>query len=606
MAEECPVCINAYTKQYRKRVECGYCGVACCSACLQQYVLTLQGDPHCMGCKRRMDGEFLASHLPRTFMLGRYKEHRERVLLEREKALLPASQDLLQNYRTAQGLRESLGDLDRERRQLLQRVYELNTEMAGVKNRAEAIERSQYTVGDNTAHGGTATERRQFVRACPMDGCRGFLSTAWRCGTCETWVCKDCGEPKLNGQRDEEHRCDPAAAASHALLQKDSRPCPQCASMIFKVDGCFGAGVAVRLWGGGTKPAEHIQEGDTLVGDDGQPRRVVRTMRGEDEMFRVHQWPGEPYTVSSRHLLVLTFLGELFEMTVHDFLHATPPRHRALLRGVGPGGEEREIAVLSQGRGRYYGWEVEGPGEVEATSLRRTDSAHLCAGPSPSPSSRRFLLADGTVVHNCDQMWCTQCHVAFSWRTGQVVTNGVVHNPHYYAWVRSRNDGRVPRNPGDVPCGGDALPSIYTVDGFLRRHPSELRTAEGQELRGLHRAVRHTVNVELPRLRAEAAQGGEAEERRNADLRLKYLLRQIDDQEWKTKLQQREKRRERAFAVTQVYDMFCATATDAFRGMVDGVLDPGQALAELQQLRRFANDSLDAIAKRFNMAAKRL
>lgn len=581
--EECPVCISAYTKQQRKRVECSWCGVACCSACLQQYVLTLQGDPHCMGCKRRMDGEFLAAHLPRAFMLGRYKEHRERVLLDREKALLPASQDLLENYRTSQALRASLGELDTRRRTLLQQVFDLNTEIVAVRARAEAIERSQYTQGDAGAGGSGEAQRRQFVRACPMDGCRGFLSTAWRCGTCETWVCKDCGEPKLNGQRDEEHQCDPAAAASHALLQKDSRPCPQCASMIFKVDGCFGAGVAVRLWGGGTKTVEAVARGDVLVGDDGTPRHVVRTMRGEDDLYEVRQRPGQPYTVSSRHMLVLSYLGETLEMTVHDYLHATPSRHRDLLRGVARDGGERVIEVVPRGRGTYYGFEVEA-GEGRG---------------------KRLLLEDGTVAHNCDQMWCTQCHVAFSWRTGQVVTNGVVHNPHYYEWVRSRNDGRVPRNPGDVPCG-DALPSIYTVDGFLRRLPVPLTVGECQELRGLHRVVRHATHVELPRLRAEAAQGGEAEERRNADLRLKYLLHQIDDQEWKTKLQQREKRRERAFAATQVYDMFCVTATDAFRGMVDGALDPGQALDELQQLRRFANDSLDAIAKRFNMAIKRL
>ena len=39
-----------------------------------------------------------------------------------------------------------------------------------------------------------------------------------------------------------------------------------------------------------------------------------------------------------------------------------------------------------------------------------------------------FILPDFTSVKNCDQMWCVQCHTAFSWKTGLKV-NGVIHNP---------------------------------------------------------------------------------------------------------------------------------------------------------------------------------
>ena len=101
---ECPVCCNTYTGHQRRRVECGYCANECCSACLQQYLLTLPSDAQCMGCKRAIDGEFLSIHLPKTWLLTEYKAHREKVLLDREMALLPDSQDLLQNYRDSQRL----------------------------------------------------------------------------------------------------------------------------------------------------------------------------------------------------------------------------------------------------------------------------------------------------------------------------------------------------------------------------------------------------------------------------------------------------------------------------------------------------------------------
>lgn len=431
MANECVICCEAYTAVVRKKVECGHCQEACCAPCFQKYLLSLQGDPHCMSCKRAFDREFLSMHLSRTWLLSVYKQHRERVLLEREMALLPATQDALQNYKHCMRLEDELRQLDETRHALLQDVYRLNYRATAMRRSIDTMRASNYATRPETPAAAVAptTERRQFVRACPVDGCRGFLSTAWKCGTCETRVCKDCGEP-----RDEAHRCDPDVAASHALMQKDSRPCPKCASMIHKVDGC-------------------------------------------------------------------------------------------------------------------------------------------------------------------SQIWCTQCHVAFDWHTGKVVTNGIIHNPHYYEWLR-RTRGQVPRNPGDVPCGG--LPGIHDVDALLRRTAAAVDKA--RVVRNVHRVVRHLQGVDIPNLRRDARNGHD----RNLDLRLAYLMHKLDGDEWRKKLQQREKRRERAAATLQVYDMFCAAATDMFRNMVGGGSSPSDTADDLTRLSEFADQSLDSISRRFNMRVKRM
>ena len=76
------------------------------------------------------------------------------------------------------------------------------------------------------------------------------------------------------------------------------------------------------------------------------------------------------------------------------------------------------VNVTAIGRGTYYGWRVDG--------------------------NHRFLLADTTVVRNCDQMYCMQCHTAWDWIT-QTIETGRIHNPHYYEWLRTQNNGEIPK-----------------------------------------------------------------------------------------------------------------------------------------------------------------
>ena len=84
------------------------------------------------------------------------------------------------------------------------------------------------------------TERRErvmFIKACPSENCRGFLSNQWKCGICEQWTCPDCHEIK-GPNRDTPHVCDENAKATAALLADDTKSCPSCGVNIYKIEGC--------------------------------------------------------------------------------------------------------------------------------------------------------------------------------------------------------------------------------------------------------------------------------------------------------------------------------------------------------------------------------
>jgi len=77
----------------------------------------------------------------------------------------------------------------------------------------------------------------RFIKKCPNNDCRGFLSTAWKCGLCADFFCSDC-HVKKNGARDENHVCNEAEKETVAMLKKDTKPCPRCGTPIDRYTGC--------------------------------------------------------------------------------------------------------------------------------------------------------------------------------------------------------------------------------------------------------------------------------------------------------------------------------------------------------------------------------
>lgn len=239
-ADSCPVCFEEYNRSTRTKTTCPYCETGVCRGCLQSYLLSENSvTPTCLNreCGRVWTRDFLDDQFTKSFRLGTYKEHRERVLLDRERARLPESQLDAEAMKAAI---EDSGTLDSEIRKLERRLRALETRKRQNQMCISSYGRHRVPVEGADAADAAPTgrgQRREFIRACPADGCRGFLSQAWKCGLCEQWTCPHCQEVK-GADKDVAHTCDPDKVASAQLIERETRPCPKCGARITKLEGC--------------------------------------------------------------------------------------------------------------------------------------------------------------------------------------------------------------------------------------------------------------------------------------------------------------------------------------------------------------------------------
>lgn len=217
----CLICAEKINGSTRKTIKCEFCVFEACASCCKVFILD-QPVAKCMGpdCNKEWSRKFLTKSFGQTWVNKQLKVHREKLLYEKERALLPATQQIVERIQMVETMRRQVKEIDtmrvrlaREKEDLLQTIVRLEV------SKDEPVERVLFT------------------KACPSTNCRGFLSSQWKCGLCHLWACPDCHESK-GETRDAEHTCNPDTLATTKLLASDTKPCPKCNASIHKIDGC--------------------------------------------------------------------------------------------------------------------------------------------------------------------------------------------------------------------------------------------------------------------------------------------------------------------------------------------------------------------------------
>lgn len=427
----CLICCDDYNKSTKCEVICIYCNFAACRSCCQKYILD-QRIAKCMNnnCDKEWTRRFLKDNFTKIFVNKTWKEVKEDLLFDKEKALLPATQPIVEQKIENKRLKQEMNDL-------LRVIYELE------RNR-EVLQRKI-----NRKSNVISVEKRQFIRTCPAERCRGYLSTNWKCGVCGIYACMDCHQIKEEG-----HICDQNDVETAKFLIKDTKNCPKCSVSIHKISGC-------------------------------------------------------------------------------------------------------------------------------------------------------------------DQMWCTQCHTAFSWKTGAIETS--IHNPHFYEW--RRRNGEVQLNMDEYVCGEllDHNTSIIIdrlIVSKLKESPKNVHTDTKMLLRRLGRVIQSTLHlriVQLPRYRVDHVEN-------NLDYRIAYLMDEIDTKTFKINVQRANKKHEKKREIYEVIDLYVRTITEIVFRIADYVknfedvntdhekaiflINVSNILDETLGIKKYANECLEEIASTYG--SKRL
>lgn len=503
---ECSICIESFNKSTRRTVTCPYCATAICRTCTQTCLLQ-ETVARCQQpeCRKAWSDEFLSSALTKVWLDGPYREHREKVLLDAEKARLPESQTEAAVYINAKALVKGIQpriealkaqmeaqpmaqqraetmkticdfsltrqERDDARKKCAELVKATKAESQPFRKQMKNLRSEAFRIakthvenyGRETAAEAAAAPKTAwtFVGKCPTE-CMGYVGKDYTCGLCKVAVCKDCMEPKAV-----DHTCNTDNVLNVEALRKEAKPCPKCASRISKIDGC-------------------------------------------------------------------------------------------------------------------------------------------------------------------DQMWCTQCHTAFSWRTGDEET--LVHNPHFYEWMR--RTGQV-LAPGAVQIGGQGACGFHVIhhtfstaiqaafpDAFVRR--AGVGFGEGNWYTVVKASVsakdRHTIerlqqiaqnsahmNMELRRVAGQITYEETTDNEKKRVLRVRRLANEITDAEWKKPLEFMQRTSKRRRAVHDIYDMYIQavmTLMDTFNQ--SPALKVDTTLTEYETLVNYTNEELRRVANRFSATVTRV
>ncbi len=559
--QECEVCYEKYNNGTRTPIKCefGDCNYTSCKTCIRVYLMNTTTDPNCMMCHKRWSDKFLVKNLNASFMNKEYKDHRKELMTQQQISRLPDTMAAAEQYKNIKMLREQIEHRQIEDRIVWREISALKQIIQQEKQvRVEQINGYKGHTDGESLIVKYAEEYYEYEDSLRNNKCiKKFKKSLHDIEAFYTYQTKK----KIT---DEEEQKNIKMIMEYLKKNESQRRERE-----------------VKL--------KNLTDRSTMV------RRDIHAFMHN---IRVLETGGNVDEASEEVKESRKFIMPCSNADCRGYLSS---QYKCNLCNFHTCSKCFELIGLSK---EESGHECKEENIASAEFIKKQSKPCPCCG-------TRISKIDG-----CDQMWCTQCHKAFSWNTGKIVT-GVIHNPHFYQYQRENGGGVAPRNPGDVACGGlcdmvalnRALVKkiVATKKNSGSREEYEQQHSEQAILRqkvlSVHRAVSHLINMEIndTRLRITANEDYEKE-------RIQYILQEISKEEMTSKIMRKDNIRKKNIEFMQLYEVITAVGVDMFRSMLNSdkkddlfeqeVID---RLQEYDNLRIYVNNQFKEISMTYGI-----
>ncbi len=189
--------------------------------------------------------------------------------------------------------------------------------------------------------------------------------------------------------------------------------------------------------------------------------------------------------------------------------------------------------------------------DVDTAELIKKDS-------KPCPNCGEFIMKSS----GCSQMWCISCKTPWDWNTGKIEHGGMIHNPHYYEWMRRNGNADAIRNPADVPCGG------YPNAWELRRIPRTVNKDLSSKFYEFHRICQEIQDISQRTYRSHI------DNTTTSTINVRFLLNDYDEEHWGQLLAKNERKRKRDREVQEIFGAFRMVAVELLN-RIQNYVKPG-------------------------------
>ncbi len=262
VANECLICYLVLKE--KNTFQCFNCKTKCCVKCVKTYLLSSSQEPHCPNCRTAMDYDTFIDKFDKTWRLGVYKTHKEKILWDLEQAQFPATVGYLNLVKKSSELHD-LNTLSynkyanyiveirkinnmKEAETKLNKSHSMNYKEV-LKNLKKArddahekwqdirIQLNEVQTQINDFLYKKKNIKYEWSQPCPTGDCKGFLNDKHECIICNKKYCKHCLE-NVTDVKKEDHKCNEELVETIKTIRKESRPCPKCGEFISKISGC--------------------------------------------------------------------------------------------------------------------------------------------------------------------------------------------------------------------------------------------------------------------------------------------------------------------------------------------------------------------------------